>query len=88
MLGYPDFSCQFELQTDTSLQGLGTMLTQGEKGCKWNKSCYSICQLVPVAKGAINVRLYLSKIGIISTEVGGDEKSERLCLRILVHNIY
>ena len=28
VLGYPDFRCPFELETDASLQGLGTMLSQ------------------------------------------------------------
>ena len=31
VLGYPDFSCPFELETDTSLQILGTVLSQRDK---------------------------------------------------------
>ena len=31
MLNYPDFSQPFELETDTSLQGLGTILSQRNK---------------------------------------------------------
>ena len=31
VLAYPDFSCPFELKTDASLQGLGTILSQMEK---------------------------------------------------------
>ena len=30
-LGYPDFSCPFELETDALLQGLGTMLSQRDE---------------------------------------------------------
>ena len=31
MLGYPDYSHPFELDTDASLQGLGTLLSQRDK---------------------------------------------------------
>ena len=31
MLGYPDFSQPFKLETDTSLQGLGAVLSQRDK---------------------------------------------------------
>ena len=31
VLGYPDFSCPFELETDATLQGLGAMLSQRDK---------------------------------------------------------
>ena len=31
VLGYPDFSCPFELETDASLQGLGVILSQRDK---------------------------------------------------------
>ena len=31
MLGYPDFSCPFELETDASLQGLDAILSQRDK---------------------------------------------------------
>ena len=31
VLGYPDFSHQFELETDESLQGLGTILSQRDE---------------------------------------------------------
>ena len=31
VLGYPDFSCPFKLEMDTSLQGLGAMLSQRDK---------------------------------------------------------
>ena len=31
VMGYPDFSCPFELEMDVSLQGLGTMLSQRDK---------------------------------------------------------
>ena len=31
VLGYPDFSCSFKLETDTSLQGLGTVLSQRDE---------------------------------------------------------
>ena len=31
VLGYPDFSCPFELEMDASLQGLGTVLSQRDE---------------------------------------------------------
>ena len=42
VLGYPDFSREFILEIDASLNGLGTVLSQQGKG--WTNPCHSICK--------------------------------------------
>ena len=40
VLGYPNFSREFILETDASLKGLGTVLSQQQKG--WEHPCNSL----------------------------------------------
>ena len=52
VLGYPDFSREFILETDASLNGLGTILSQ--QGKDRQNLCYSICKLLTTPLRKIN----------------------------------
>ena len=47
VLGYPDFSREFILETDASLNGLGTVLSQQGKDGEIHVIAYASCSLFP-----------------------------------------
>ena len=54
VLGYPDFSREFILEIDASLNGLGTVLSQQGKDGKIHVIAYASCSLHPSEKAMCN----------------------------------
>ena len=54
VLGYPDFSREFILETDASLNGLGTVLSQQGKDGEIHVIAYASCYLCPSERSVHN----------------------------------
>ena len=54
VLGYPDFSREFILETDASLNGLGTILSQQGKDGQIHVIAYASCSLCPSKRSMHN----------------------------------
>ena len=54
VLGYPDFSREFILETDASLNGLGTILSQQGKDGQICVIAYASCSLCPSERSMCN----------------------------------
>ena len=54
VLGYPDFSREFILETNASLNGLGTILSQHGKDGQIHVMAYASCSLCPSEKSMHN----------------------------------
>ena len=54
VLGYPDFSREFILETDASLNGIGAILSQQGKDGKIHVIGYACCSLCPSEKSMHN----------------------------------
>ena len=64
MLGYPDFSNPFNLETDASLQGLGTVLSQKDEHGQSKVIAYASQSLCPNKR---NMRNYsLAKLELLA----------------------
>ena len=72
VLGYPDFSCPFELEMDASLQGLGAMLSQRDKTGTSHIIAFASRYLQPSEQSMQN---YSSAKLELSTKVGGNRKT-------------
>ena len=72
VLGYPDFSSPFDLETNALLQGLGGVLSQRDENGKSRVIAYASRSLHPNEKN--NVKLQFSQIGIVGAQVGSDQE--------------
>ena len=54
VLGYPDFSREFTLETDASFNGLGAILSQQGKDGQIHVIAYASCSLCPSEKSICN----------------------------------
>ena len=54
VLGYPDFNREFALESDVSLQGLGTVLSQQDETGKLNVIAYASQSLQPSERSMHN----------------------------------
>ena len=70
VLGYPDFTREFILETDASLKGLGTILSQQHKDGSIHVIAYASQSLCPSEK--INAQLQFSQTGTISAKMGSN----------------
>ena len=71
VLGYPDFSREFILETDASLNGLGTILSQQGKDGQIHVIAYASCSLHPSERSMCNyssVKLKLLALKWVVTE--------------------
>ena len=57
VLGYPDFSCPFELEMDASLQGLGAILSQRDETGTSHKIAFTSKSLQPSEQSMWNYSL-------------------------------
>ena len=78
VLGYPDLGWPFKLETDASLQGLGTILSQRDENGTSCVIAYASQSLWPSEQSMQNYSC--SKIRTISTEVSSDRKTESYLL--------
>ena len=69
VLGCPDFSREFTLWTDASLNGLGTGLSQQDKNREIHLIAYASCSLHPSERSMCNYSS-ASQTGAASAEVG------------------
>ena len=72
VLGYPDFSRHFGLETDASLQGLGAVLSQRDENGKSRVITYASRSLHPNERTLQNYSS--AKFGIVGTQVGSDQE--------------
>ena len=86
VLGYPDFSREFILEIDASLNGLGAVLSQ--QGKNRQILCDCICEPLIAPLRKINVQLQLSQTGAASAEVGGYRKIQRLFVWLAVPSVH
>ena len=86
LLGYPDFSGPFKLETDTSLQELGAILSQRDETGTADVIAFASRSLQPSEQLMQNYSS--AKLRVISTEVGSDRKTKGLSLRVHIHCIY
>ena len=68
VLRYPDFSREFILETDVSLNGLGAILSQRGKGRKIHVIAYASCSLCPSERSMCNYSS--AKLGAVCAKMG------------------
>ena len=68
ILAYPNYDKPFILETDTSLKGLGTVLSQEDDDGNYHVISFASHTLKPFEK--VNAELQLSQIGVACTQVG------------------
>ena len=68
VLGYPDFTREFILETDASLNDLGAILSEQDKDGKYLCNCLCKPIFTPIQK--IPVQLQFSQTGTISAKMG------------------
>ena len=72
ILGYPDFSCPFDLETDASFQGLGAVLSQKDEHGRSRVIAYASHFLCPNGR---NMRNYsLAKLELLALKWAVTEK--------------
>ena len=85
VLGYPDFSRKFILETDASLNGLGTILSQQGRDGQIHVIAYASHSLHPQKDQCTTI---VQQSQAASTEVGSNREIQRLFIRLVISSIH
>ena len=86
VLGYPDFSREFILEIDASLNGLGAVLSQQGKDGQICVIAYASHSLHPSERSMHNYSS--AKLEAASTEVASHRKIQRLFIGLAIPSIH
>ena len=85
VLSYPDFSREFILETDASLNELGAILSQQQKDGKICMIAYASCSLCPSERSMHNYSL--AKLELLALKWAVTEKI-RLFIRLMISSVH